>query len=54
MVISVTPEKTYKGLMAKWGSRSVQVFVLHKFFMDLFYAGFGANSIMAKICPSHP
>lgn len=54
MVIAVTPEKTYKGIMAKWGSRSVQVFVLHKFFMDLFYVGLDANSIMAKICPSHP
>lgn len=54
MVIAVTPEKTYNGIMAKWGSRSVQVFVLHKFFMDLFYAGFDAGSIMSKIYPSHP
>lgn len=53
-VISLTPSKTPKGIVARLGSRSVQAYVLHKPLLDIIYFTFGANGIMKAIYPSHP
>lgn len=53
LVIAVTPENTPKDICAKLGGRSLQVYVLHKFFMNLFFYAFDGNDILVKIWPKH-
>ena len=53
MVIAVIPEHIGKGLIAQLGSRSIQVYVLHRPLIILFCARLHIENWFAQIWPEH-
>ncbi len=51
-IISLVPNNIGKGTLAKLGSRSVQVYALHYFFIDLLYKNFGLVEWAEGIFPN--
>lgn len=54
MIISLIPNKLGNGTIAKLGSRSVQVYALHYFFIHLLYSNLHIDEWMEKIFPAFP
>lgn len=48
-VMAVIPERIGKGRIAKWGSRSMQVYVLHYAFLFVLYGKLGIEQWMANL-----
>ncbi|MBQ8575176.1 MAG: acyltransferase family protein [Clostridia bacterium] len=51
MIISLIPNRLGKGTIAKLGSRSVQVYALHYFFIHLLYANLNIDEWLESILP---
>lgn len=51
MIISLIPNKLGKGTIAKLGSRSVQIYALHYFFIHLLYANLNVDEWLESTLP---